>query len=137
MFNKIKLLANVFLTVGVVFGIITLFQISSLDLLNFRLHWIIFLTLLFLTILFIILGFSLKCIYKQLNDEIQSIYNYYDNKIKKIEEKYGIYDSRDMKIEYFESYASKDIVVELVKELHDRKGVTKKHLSENFGIENI
>ena len=82
MFNKIKLLANTFLIVGVIFGIITLFQISNLDLLNFRLHGIIFLLLVFITILFIVLGVSLKCIYKQLNDEIKSIYNYYDKKIK-------------------------------------------------------
>ena len=86
MFNKIKLLANTFLIVGVVFGIITLFQIPNLDLLNFRLHWIVFLILVFITILFIILGVSLKCIYKQLNNEIKSIYNYYDKKIKDIEE---------------------------------------------------
>ena len=86
MFNKIKLLANTFLIAGVVFGIITLFQISNLDLLNFRLHWIVFLVLVFITILFIILGVSLKCIYKQLNNEIKSIYNYYDKKIKDIEE---------------------------------------------------
>lgn len=86
MFNKIKLLANTFLIVGVIFGIITLFQISNLDLLNFRLHSIIFLLLVFITILFIVLGVSLKCIYKQLNDEIKSIYNYYDKKIKDIEE---------------------------------------------------
>lgn len=87
MFNKIKLLANTFLIAGVVFGIITLFQISNLDLLNFRLHWIVFFILIFITILFIVLGISFKCIYKQLNDEIQSIYNYYNNKLKNIEEK--------------------------------------------------
>ena len=86
MFNKIKLLANTFLIVGVIFGIITLFQISNLDLLNFRLHWIVFLLLVFITILFIVLGISFKCIYKQLNDEIQSIYKYYDKKIKDIED---------------------------------------------------
>ncbi len=85
MFNKIKLLANTFLIVGVVFGLITLFQISNLDLLNFRLHWIIFLLLVFITILFIVLGISFKCLYKELNDEIQSIYKYYDRKIKDVE----------------------------------------------------
>lgn len=86
MFNKIKLLANTFLIIGIVFGIITLFQISNLDLLNFRLHWIVFLLLVFITILFIVLGISLKCIYKQFDDEIQSIYKYYDKKIKDIKE---------------------------------------------------
>ena len=86
MFNKIKLLANTFLIVGIVFGLITLFQILNLDLLNFTLHWIVFLLLVFITILFIVLGISFKCIYKQFNDEIQSIYKYYDKKIKEIED---------------------------------------------------
>ena len=85
MFNKIKLLANTFLSVGIVFGIITLFEISNLDILNFSMHWIIFLSLAFIAILFIVLGISFKCIYKQLNDEIQSIYKYYDKKIKDME----------------------------------------------------
>lgn len=86
MVSKIKLLANIFLIVGVVFGIITLFQISKLDVLNFGMYWIVFLILLFMAILFIVLGISLKCIYKEFNDEIQSLYKFYDNKIKDIED---------------------------------------------------
>ena len=87
MFNKIKLLSNTFLSVGIVFAIIVLFYISNLDVLNFSMHWIIFLLLVFAAILFIVLGISFKCIYEQLNDEIQSIYKYYDKKIKDLEEK--------------------------------------------------
>ena len=86
MFSKIKLLANTFLIIGAAFGIITASQISDLDLLNFRLHWIVFLILLFITVLFIVLGISFKFLYKDFNDEIQSIYEYYDKKIKDIEE---------------------------------------------------
>ena len=84
MSNKIKLLSNIFLAIGIIFGIITLFQISNLDLLNLNFHWICFIFLSFLTIIFLLLGISFKCLYKELNDEIQAIYRYYDKKIKDI-----------------------------------------------------
>lgn len=58
---------------------------QKVDLLNFSLHWIVFLLTLFFAILFIVLGISLKCIYKQFSDEIKSIYKYYDKKIKDLE----------------------------------------------------
>ncbi len=85
MLNKVKLLSNIFLIIGVIFGIITLFQIPYIDLLNFRIHWIVFLFLVVMTVLFIVLALTLKCVYKQYDDEIQSIYKYYDKKIKDIE----------------------------------------------------
>ena len=85
MSNKIKLLSNIFLAIGIIFGIITLFQISNLDLLNLNFHWICFIFLSFLTIIFLLLGISFKCLYKELNDEIQAIYRYHGNKIKDID----------------------------------------------------
>ena len=85
MVNKIRWLANIFLLIGIVFGLIVFFQIPSLDVLNFSMDWIFFLFDAFIAILLLILGISLKCINHQLNDEIQSIYRYYDQKIKDIE----------------------------------------------------
>ena len=85
MSGKLKWLANAFLIAGVILGIITLFQISNLDLLNLTFDWIVFLALAFSTVLFVILGICLKCIDKQLNHEIQSLYEYYNKRIKELE----------------------------------------------------
>lgn len=54
--------------------------------------------------------------------------------IKNIENEYGIGDSKDWTNEFWEDFKSKDVAVRMVKELHDRNGVTKKHLSETLGI---
>lgn len=53
--------------------------------------------------------------------------------ITKIEKIYGIYDE-DLNMEFFEDYKSKNVAITIIKELHNRDGVTKKELSTKLGI---
>lgn len=54
--------------------------------------------------------------------------------LRDIENEYGICDSNDWSDEFWEDFKSKDVAIRLVKELHDRNGVTKKTLSDKLGI---
>ena len=85
-FTRVKLLSNLLLCISVPFVICTTIWAFKIDKLNVDINWFIFMALLLISFVSLLLGFALKLIAKEANEEVASIYRYYDTIIKEIKE---------------------------------------------------